>query len=99
MKDLYFVFLIFQGKPNLSDDLPGFSLPNPVKEEKFGDILEERGRKKNKKGGGFQVMGLSFPVLKGIIKRGYKVPTPIQRKVRVPYHHDQLLAITDFILF
>jgi ATP-dependent RNA helicase DDX54/DBP10 len=26
-------------------------------------------------------MGLSFPVLKGVLKRGYKVPTPIQRKV------------------
>ncbi|KAL1123037.1 hypothetical protein AAG570_002125 [Ranatra chinensis] len=25
-------------------------------------------------------MGLSFPVLKGIQKRGYKIPTPIQRK-------------------
>lgn len=25
-------------------------------------------------------MGLSFEVLKGITKRGYKLPTPIQRK-------------------
>ncbi|XP_023245258.1 ATP-dependent RNA helicase DDX54 [Copidosoma floridanum] len=25
-------------------------------------------------------MGLSYPVLQGILKRGYKVPTPIQRK-------------------
>lgn len=25
-------------------------------------------------------MGLSFPVLKGITKRGYKIPTPVQRK-------------------
>jgi ATP-dependent RNA helicase DDX54/DBP10 len=41
-------------------------------------------KKKNairKKSGGFQGMGLSFPVLKGIQKRGYKLPTPIQRKV------------------
>jgi ATP-dependent RNA helicase DDX54/DBP10 len=41
-------------------------------------------KKKNafkKKCGGFQGMGLSFPVLKGIQKRGYKLPTPIQRKV------------------
>lgn len=36
---------------------------------------------KKGKGGGFQSMGLSYPVLKGITKRGYKVPTPIQRKV------------------
>lgn len=26
--------------------------------------------------------GLSFPVFKGIMKKGYRVPTPIQRKVR-----------------
>lgn len=26
--------------------------------------------------------GLSYPVFKGIMKKGYKVPTPIQRKVR-----------------
>lgn len=26
-------------------------------------------------------LGLSAPVFKAIIKRGYKVPTPIQRKV------------------
>lgn len=34
-----------------------------------------------KKTGGFQSMGLSELVLKGVIRRGYKVPTPIQRKV------------------
>lgn len=26
-------------------------------------------------------LGLSYPVFKGIMKKGYKVPTPIQRKV------------------
>lgn len=36
---------------------------------------------KKQKSGGFQSMGLSFPVIKGVLKRGYKVPTPIQRKV------------------
>ncbi|KAG9281887.1 ATP-dependent RNA helicase DDX54 [Astyanax mexicanus] len=36
--------------------------------------------KKNKKSGGFQSMGLSYPVYKGVMKKGYKVPTPIQRK-------------------
>ncbi|NWW89669.1 DDX54 helicase, partial [Rhynochetos jubatus] len=35
---------------------------------------------KKKKSGGFQSMGLSYPVFKGIMKKGYKVPTPIQRK-------------------
>lgn len=42
------------------------------------------GKKKGmsrKKMGGFQGMGLSGLVLKGIIRRGYNVPTPIQRKV------------------
>jgi ATP-dependent RNA helicase DDX54/DBP10 len=58
----------------------------------FGDFDETINdthiiKKKNagkKKSGGFQGMGLSFPVLKGIQKRGYKLPTPIQRKVIVP---------------
>ncbi|XP_016414737.1 ATP-dependent RNA helicase DDX54 [Sinocyclocheilus rhinocerous] len=36
--------------------------------------------KKKKKSGGFQSMGLSYPVYKGIMKKGYKVPAPIQRK-------------------
>ena len=57
----------------------------------FGDFDETVSdtpiiKKKNagkKKSGGFQGMGLSFPVLKGIQKRGYKLPTPIQRKVIV----------------
>jgi len=61
----------------------------------FGDLNETINgahivKKKNagkKNSGGFQGMGLSFPVLKGIQKRGYKLPTPIQRKVIVliPY--------------
>ncbi|XP_060105024.1 ATP-dependent RNA helicase DDX54 isoform X2 [Heteronotia binoei] len=40
--------------------------------------------KKKKKSGGFQSMGLSYPVFKGIMKKGYKVPTPIQRKAIPP---------------
>lgn len=36
-----------------------------------------------KKGGGFQSMALNFNILKGITKRGYKIPTPIQRKVKL----------------
>lgn len=61
-------------------DLPGFADPNeasdnetPIKKKKEG----------SKKGGGFQSMGLSYPILKGITKRGYKIPTPIQRKVQL----------------
>lgn len=60
------------------DDLPGFSLPT---DHHGDDINHGRFTKKsNNKSGGFQSMGLSFPVIKGISKRGYKVPTPIQRK-------------------
>lgn len=36
--------------------------------------------KKSKKSGGFQSMGLSYNVLKGVLRKGYRVPTPIQRK-------------------
>ena len=36
--------------------------------------------RKNKKSGGFQSMGLGPEIFRGIIKKGYKVPTPIQRK-------------------
>ena len=42
-------------------------------------MVKDQNRKK-KKSGGFQAMGLSQPVFKGIFKKGYKVPTPIQRK-------------------
>lgn len=31
------------------------------------------------------IVGLSFPVYKGVMKKGYKVPTPIQRKVNNRY--------------
>ena len=40
----------------------------------------KKGAKKGK-GGGFQTMGLSRQVLKGVLEKGYRVPTPIQRKV------------------
>lgn len=33
-----------------------------------------------KKGGGFQAMGLNAALLQAIAKKGYKVPTPIQRR-------------------
>lgn len=33
-----------------------------------------------KKGGGFQAMGLNAALLQAITKKGYKVPTPIQRR-------------------
>lgn len=64
---------------DLEDDLPGFEA-NPIEAD---DVPNESQIKKKKKGSGaFQSMGLSFPIIKGITKRGYKQPTPIQRKVR-----------------
>lgn len=61
------------------DDLPGFSTIPSGKEDDY----EDSGKKssKNKKTGGFQAMGLSAPTQKAIQKRGYKIPTPIQRRV------------------
>ncbi|NXK24264.1 DDX54 helicase, partial [Arenaria interpres] len=63
--------------------LPAF----PAAEEEDGAEAEPDTRamvraqnQKKKKSGGFQSMGLSYPVFKGIMKKGYKVPTPIQRK-------------------
>ncbi|OAF71790.1 ATP-dependent RNA helicase DBP10 [Intoshia linei] len=44
-----------------------FQLINEVKPKKI-------------KSGGFQTMGISYNLLRAVLKRGYKVPTPIQRK-------------------
>ncbi|CAC5380122.1 DDX54 [Mytilus coruscus] len=47
-------------------------------------LLTQHNRKKKTSGGfqskGFQSMGLSHSVYKGISRKGYKIPTPIQRK-------------------
>ncbi|KAM7332133.1 hypothetical protein ACRRTK_008841 [Alexandromys fortis] len=65
---------------------PGRALPSFPTSECLSDVepdtreLVRAQNKKKKKSGGFQSMGLSYPVFKGIMKKGYKVPTPIQRK-------------------
>ncbi|XP_017702803.1 PREDICTED: ATP-dependent RNA helicase DDX54 isoform X4 [Rhinopithecus bieti] len=65
---------------------PGRSLPTFPTSECTSDVepdtreMVRTQNKKKKKSGGFQSMGLSYPVFKGIMKKGYKVPTPIQRK-------------------
>uniref|UniRef100_A0A8C9ZEB7 ATP-dependent RNA helicase DDX54 n=1 Tax=Sander lucioperca TaxID=283035 RepID=A0A8C9ZEB7_SANLU len=66
---------------------PGRKLPRfPTTSDCLSDVepdtrqLVRAQNKKKKKSGGFQSMGLSYPVYKGIMKKGYKVPTPIQRK-------------------
>lgn len=65
------------------NNLVGFADLNAVSDnDEDNEITNMKNKNKvSKKSGGFQSMGLSFSVLKGILKRGYKVPTPIQRKV------------------
>ena len=43
----------------------------------FDSMVRDQ-NKKHKKSGGFQSMGLNPNVYKGIVKKGYKQPTPIQ---------------------
>ncbi|KAF7233804.1 hypothetical protein EG68_08482 [Paragonimus skrjabini miyazakii] len=43
------------------------------------ELVTSMNRKK-KKSGGFQVMGFSHSIFKGLVRKGYKLPTPIQRK-------------------
>lgn len=63
----------------MGTDLPGFN--NLAENTDNESSKKEKKKEGGKKGGGFQCMGLSYPVIKGITKRGYKIPTPIQRKV------------------
>ena len=44
------------------------------------DVSRPSDTPKKKKGGGFESFGLSYPIFGGIKRKGYKVPTPIQRK-------------------
>ncbi|ELU05832.1 hypothetical protein CAPTEDRAFT_148777 [Capitella teleta] len=68
----------FPGKPfkEGSDDS---SEEEEEEQQNVEDLVRQQNRKK-KKSGGFQSMGLSHHVFTGIMRRGYKVPTPIQRK-------------------
>ncbi|KAL2100423.1 hypothetical protein ACEWY4_004817 [Coilia grayii] len=77
----------FELATEINDDAPGRKLPRfPASSDALSDVepdtrvLVRAQNKKQKKSGGFQSMGLSFPVYKGVMKKGYKVPTPIQRK-------------------
>jgi ATP-dependent RNA helicase DDX54/DBP10 len=51
-----------------------------AQDEKFIASETLAANRKNKKSGGFQSMGLSNSVFKAIIHKGFKVPTPVQRK-------------------
>ncbi|XP_045765584.1 ATP-dependent RNA helicase DDX54 [Maniola jurtina] len=78
-------------KKENEDDLPGFEAPTQGETVKNDITLQ----KKQKKGsGGFQSMGFNFHVLKGITKRGYKQPTPIQRKtIPITLENKDLVAM------
>ncbi|XP_034829904.1 ATP-dependent RNA helicase DDX54 [Maniola hyperantus] len=78
-------------KEESEDELPGFEAPTQGVTVK-NDITPQ---KKQKKGsGGFQSMGFNFHVLKGITKRGYKQPTPIQRKtIPIALENKDLVAM------
>ncbi|KAL5290764.1 DDX54 family protein [Megaselia abdita] len=60
-------------------DIPGFPSLKSGRAQK-DDFSGDAKPIKKCKSGGFQSMGLSYNVIKGIQKRGYKIPTPIQRK-------------------
>jgi len=71
-----------RGKPLVTPGLVGFGDDDGAMSEAELDtraLVKEQNRKK-KKSGGFQSMGLSHQIFKGVMKKGYKIPTPIQRK-------------------
>lgn len=65
-----------------TDEISGFA--NPDEYEDDNELVSTK-KKIGKKSGGFQAMGLSQSVINGILKRGYKIPTPIQRKVNISF--------------
>jgi ATP-dependent RNA helicase DDX54/DBP10 len=46
----------------------------------FKDIAAAETTGPKKKAGSFQSLGLNQALLRGVLNKGYKVPTPIQRK-------------------
>ncbi|KAK7066964.1 ATP-dependent RNA helicase ddx54 [Halocaridina rubra] len=68
----------------MAENLEGWGAPDGIalqeEEEDIRKLRIKQNKKGGKKAGAFQLMGLSKPVFKGIMKKGYKVPTPIQRK-------------------
>lgn len=61
------------------DDPSESSGQDDLSESETRQLVIEK-RKKKAKGGGFQSFGLSKPIFRAILKQGYKLPTPIQRK-------------------
>ena len=60
---------------------PSYHDSNPNNSEGINDNEMHQNTKKSKKSsGGFQSLGLSEPVYRGVVKMGFRVPTPVQRK-------------------
>ena len=72
------MFAHFFRMAKTDEKILGFANPEDLEEE---NGVANFKKKSGKKSGGFQAMALSHSVLSGILKRGYKIPTPIQRKV------------------
>lgn len=69
--------LDFLGAENDDDDDETFIANQQASANRKGSNLKGR---TVKKGGGFQAMGLNANLLKAIARKGFSVPTPIQRK-------------------
>ena len=67
--------------------LEGFDIPQTTQNDGTNDNTSVAVKKKKPGGGGsgFQSMGLSMSVFKGIMKKGYQMPSPIQRKVSINF--------------
>ena len=76
MSCLLSFFIIYVKDTNIV----GFADPEEINHSDEDNEINNIKKKVCKKSGGFQSMALSFPLLKGILRRGYKIPTPIQRK-------------------
>ena len=57
-----------------------FPSAEPDDEEEELDDLPRHGKAGKSKSGGFQSMGLSPMVYRSVMRKGYRVPTPIQRR-------------------
>ena len=75
---------------NMSDQSDA-ELEFQMEKQELSTTARETNRK-NTRGGGFQAMGLPPSLITAIVKKGYKVPTPIQRKA-IP----RLLEGTDIV--
>ena len=68
--------------PNINDEESSGDDANFIAEAQIASNRKASNLKGRtvKKGGGFQAMGLNASLLKAITKKGFSVPTPIQRK-------------------